>query len=101
MRKLSLAALGHLVLIVTLIIGKLRLRVWDFFDSEDAFRGCNVLLGMSWIHSVRAMLDAYNEEISLTHSEKSVVLDVKLKGEFVSIVLASTTSEAMNHILPT
>ena len=98
----SLAALGHSVA-VTPIIGKLRLHVQGYVDSEDFYimplEGCDVLLGMPWCHRVRAVVDTFNRKISLTHKGKSIVLDVKLKGESVPVVSASAISSVMkNHI---
>lgn len=35
---------------------------------------CDVLLGMSWFHRGKPMLDAYNRQIALTYVGRSVVL---------------------------
>ena len=98
----SLAAPGHSVA-VTPIIGKLRLHVQGYVDSEDFYimplEGCDVLLGMPWCHRVKAVVDTFNRKISLTHKGKSIILDVKLKGESVPVVSASAISSVMkNHI---
>ena len=48
---------------ITPIIGKLRLHIQDMVDHEDFYimplSGCDVLLGMPWLHKVRAMVDVY------------------------------------------
>ena len=91
----SLAAPRHSVA-VTPIIGKLGLHVQGYVDSEDFYimplEGCDVLLDMPWCHKVRAVVDTLNRKISLTHKGKSIVLDVKLKGESVPVVSASAIS---------
>ena len=88
---------------VTPIIGKLWLHVQGYVDSEDFYimplEGCDVLLGMPWCHKVRAMVDTFNRKIALTHKRKSIVLDVKLKGESVLVVSTSTIfSIIKNHL---
>ena len=64
----SLAAPRHSIA-VTPIIGKLRLHVPGYVDSEDFYimplEGCDVLLGMPWCHKVRAMVDTFNRKIAL------------------------------------
>ena len=61
--------------------------------------GCDVLLGMPWCHRVRAVVDTFNRKNSLTHEGKSIVLNIKLKGESVPVVSASAISSIMkNHI---
>ena len=54
--------------------------------------GCDVLLGMSWFHKVRARADFFDRKIAFSFRGRSIVLDVKLKGDSVPVVSASVIS---------
>ena len=82
-----LVAPGHSIT-VTPIIGKLRrLHVQGYVDLDDFYimtlEDCDVFLGMPWCHKVCAVVDTFNRKITMTHKGKSIVLDVKLKGESI------------------
>ena len=61
--------------------------------------GCDVLLVMPWCHKVKAILDTFNRKITVTHRNKEHILDVRLKGESISLVSASAISRVMNKHL--
>ena len=79
---------GHSVP-VTPILGKLRMHIQNYVDTEEFYimplEGCDVLLGMPWCHRKHAVLDAFNRKITLIHRDKTLTLDVKLKGESVPV----------------
>ena len=61
--------------------------------------GCDVLLGMPWLHRVRAMVDVYGRKITVTLRGKQHILDVKLKGESIPLVIASAINFVMKSHL--
>lgn len=88
---------------VTPILGKLRIHIQSYVDTEDfhimPLEGCDVLLGIPWCHRKHAVLDTFNRTITLVHRDKTHVLDVKLKGESVPVVSASAITSVMkNHL---
>ena len=100
MHEASMAAPG-LSVPVTPIIGKLRLHIQDYVDAEEflimPLEGCDVLLGMPWFHRLKASTDFFHRKIAFSHRGKSIVLDVKLKGDSIPIVTAATISKDLLH----
>ncbi|MCO5592048.1 hypothetical protein L7F22_046042 [Adiantum nelumboides] len=98
----DLACPGHSVP-VTPILGKLRMHIQSYVDTEEFYimplEGCDVLLGMPWCHRKHAVLDAFNRKITLVHRDRTLTLDVKLKGESVPVVSASAISSVMKSHL--
>ena len=86
---------------ITPIIGKLRIHVQDYVDSEEFFimplDGCDVLLGMPWFHRLKASAQLFEKKIAFTHRGRNIVLDVKLKGDSVLLVSASAISHVIKH----
>ena len=98
----SLAYPGHSES-VTPILGKLRLHIQSYVDTEEFYimplEGCDVLLGMPWLYRVHGVLDSFKKTVTLVHRGKTHVLDVKLKGESVPVISASAiTSVIKNHL---
>ncbi|MCO5552008.1 hypothetical protein L7F22_005516 [Adiantum nelumboides] len=91
----GLACPGHTEA-VTPIIGKLRLHIQSYVDAEEFYimplDGCDVLLGIPWLFRVQGFLDAYNKKITVQRRGKTLILDVKLKGESIPTVSASAIS---------
>ena len=102
MVEAGLACLGHSEC-VTPIIGKLRLHLQSYVDSEEfhimPLEGCDVLLGIPWSYRVHAVVDVHNKKISLVHKGKTHVLDVKSKGDSVPVVSALAISSLMKSHL--
>ncbi|MCO5571715.1 hypothetical protein L7F22_025462 [Adiantum nelumboides] len=98
----DLACPGHSVP-VTPILGKLRMHIQSYVDTEEFYimslEGCDVLLGMPWCHRKHAVLDAFNRKITLVHRDRTLTLDVKLKGESVPVASASAISSVMKSHL--
>ncbi|MCO5569874.1 hypothetical protein L7F22_023588 [Adiantum nelumboides] len=91
--KAVLAAPGRDVA-VTPVIGKLRLHCQGYLGYKDFYimplEGCDVLLGIPWYHKNNNVVDYRARKATLTtEKSRSIVLDIKLKGESVPIVLAS------------
>ncbi|MCO5596399.1 hypothetical protein L7F22_050460 [Adiantum nelumboides] len=88
---------------VTPIIGKLRLHIQSYVDAEEFYimplDGCDVLLGIPWLFRVQGILDAYNKKITVQSRGKTLILDVKLKGESIPTVSASAISSVMKKHL--
>ncbi|MCO5555891.1 hypothetical protein L7F22_009435 [Adiantum nelumboides] len=62
--------------------------------------GCDVLLGIPWYHKNSAVVDYQARKTTLTTEKgRSIVLDIKLKGESVPIVSASAISKLMKTSL--
>ncbi|MCO5610310.1 hypothetical protein L7F22_064546 [Adiantum nelumboides] len=98
-----LAAPGRDVAI-TPVIGKLRLHCQGYLGHEDFYimplEGCDVLLGIPWYHKNSAVVDYRARKATLTTEKgRSIVLDIKLKGESVPIVSASAISKLMKTSL--
>ena len=88
---------------MTPILGKLCLHIHSYVDANEFYimplEGYDVLLGMPWLYRVHGVLDNFNKTVKLEHRGKTHVLDVKLKGESVPVVSASTiTSVIKNHL---
>ena len=102
LHEAGMAAPGHSVPI-TPIIGKLRLHIQSYVDSEDFYimpiDGSDVILGMPWCYRVSAVVDTRNKKVKLTHRKKEHHLDVKLKGESIPLVSASAISKVMKKHL--
>ncbi|MCO5598239.1 hypothetical protein L7F22_052331 [Adiantum nelumboides] len=98
----GLACPGHTE-VVTPIIGKLRLHIQSYVDAEEFYimplDGCDVLLGIPWLFRVQGILDAYNKKITVQSRGKTLILDVKLKGESIPTVSASAISSVMKKHL--
>ncbi|MCO5597481.1 hypothetical protein L7F22_051559 [Adiantum nelumboides] len=98
----GLACPGHTEA-VTPIIGKLRLHIQSYVDAEEFYimplDGCDVLLGIPWLFRVQGILDAYNKKITVQSRGKTLILDVKLKGESIPTVSASAISSVMKKHL--
>ncbi|MCO5614610.1 hypothetical protein L7F22_068894 [Adiantum nelumboides] len=98
----GLACPGHTEA-VTPIIGKLRLQIQSYVDAEEFYimplDGCDVLLGIPWLFRVQGILDVYNKKITVQSRGKTLILDVKLKGESVPTVSASAISSVMKKHL--
>ena len=77
LHETGLAAPGHSVP-VTPIIGKLRLHIQSYVDSEDFYitslEGSDVLLGMPWCHRVSALMDTRNKKIKITYRKRDMFL---------------------------
>ncbi|MCO5598074.1 hypothetical protein L7F22_052164 [Adiantum nelumboides] len=75
----------------------------NYVDTEEFYimplEGYDVLLGMPWCHRKHAALDAFNRKITLVHRDRTLTLDVKLKGESVPVVSASAISSVMKSHL--
>ncbi|MCO5599187.1 hypothetical protein L7F22_053287 [Adiantum nelumboides] len=89
--EVVLAAPGRDVAI-TPIIGKLRLHCQEYLGHEDFYimplEGCDVLLA--------AVVDYWARKATLTTEKgRSIVLDIKIKGESVPIVSVSAISKLM------
>ncbi|MCO5588940.1 hypothetical protein L7F22_042902 [Adiantum nelumboides] len=88
---------------MTPIIGKLRLHIQSYVDTEEFYimplDGCDVLLGIPWLFRVQGILDAYNKKITVQSRGKTLILDVKLKGESIPTVSASAISSVMKKHL--
>ena len=61
--------------------------------------GCDVLLGIPWCHRKHDVLDAFNRKITLVHRDRTLTLDVKLKGESIPVVSASAITSVMKRHL--
>ena len=88
---------------VTPIIGKLRIHIQDYVDSEEFYimplEGCDVILGMPWFHRVRAKADFFDRKITFSFRGRSIVRDVKLKGDSVPVVSTAAISKVIkNHL---
>ena len=60
--------------------------------------GCDVLLGMSWFHRLRASADFFHRKITFSHRGKFIVLNVKLKGDSIPVVTAAAIAKVIkNH----
>ncbi|MCO5554678.1 hypothetical protein L7F22_008211 [Adiantum nelumboides] len=71
---------------ITLVIDKLRLHCQGYLGYEDFYimplEGCDVLLGIPWYHKNNAVVDYRTKKVTLTKEKgKTIVLDIKLKGE--------------------
>ncbi|MCO5559227.1 hypothetical protein L7F22_012822 [Adiantum nelumboides] len=92
---------------ITPVIGKLRLHCQGYLGHEDFYimplEGCDVLLRIPWYHKDSVVVDYRARKATLTTEKgRSIVLDIKLKGESVSIVSASAISKLMKtrlHVL--
>ncbi|MCO5558851.1 hypothetical protein L7F22_012440 [Adiantum nelumboides] len=89
---------------ITPVIGKLRLHCQGYLGHEDFYimplEGCDVLLGIPWYHKNSAVVDYRARKATLTTEKgRSIVLDIKLKGESVPIVSASAISKLMKTSL--
>ncbi|MCO5601487.1 hypothetical protein L7F22_055608 [Adiantum nelumboides] len=88
----GLACPGHIE-VVTPIIEKLRLHIHSYVDDEEFYikplDGCDALLGIPWLFRVQGILDAYNKKITVQSRGKTLILDVKLKGESIPTVSTS------------
>ncbi|MCO5550793.1 hypothetical protein L7F22_004284 [Adiantum nelumboides] len=98
-----LAAPGRDVAI-TPVIGKLRLHCQGYLGQEDFYimrlEGCDVLLGIPWYHKNSVVVDYQARKATLTtEKDRSIVLDIKLKGESIPIVSASAFSKLMKTSL--
>ncbi|MCO5610988.1 hypothetical protein L7F22_065236 [Adiantum nelumboides] len=98
-----LAAPGRDVAI-TPVIGKLCLHCQGYLGHEDFYimslEGCDVLLGIPWYHKNSAVVDYGARKATLTTEKgRSIVLDIKLKGESVPIVSASAILKLMKTSL--
>ena len=86
-------AVPGLAVPITPIIGKLRIHIQDYVDTEEFFimplDGCDVLLGMPWFHRLKASAQFFEKKIAFTHRGRNIVLDVQLKGDSVPLVSAS------------
>ncbi|MCO5588577.1 hypothetical protein L7F22_042534 [Adiantum nelumboides] len=98
----GLACPGHTEA-VTPIIGKLRLHTQSYVDVEEFYimplDGCDVLLGIPWLFRVQGILDAYNKKIIVQSRGKTLILDVKLKGESIPTISAFAISSVMKKHL--
>ncbi|MCO5603352.1 hypothetical protein L7F22_057502 [Adiantum nelumboides] len=96
----SMAAPGHEVGVMSLI-GKLRLHIQGYVGHEEFYivplEGCDVLLGMPWFYNHKAVLDSFNKTITLEIRGRKIVLDVKHKGESMSLVSASAVPRLMKQ----
>lgn len=98
----GLACPSHLESL-TFILGKLRLHIQAYVDAEEFYvmslGGSDVLLGIPWMYKVHGVMDTFSKTLTLEHREKTLILDVKLKGERVHVVSASgITSVIKNHL---
>ncbi|MCO5584291.1 hypothetical protein L7F22_038215 [Adiantum nelumboides] len=89
---------------ITLVIGKLRLHCQVYLGHEDFYimplEGCDVLLGIPWYNKNNAVVDYRARKATLTTEKgRSIVLDIKLKGESVPIVSASAIPKFMKTSL--
>ncbi|MCO5549002.1 hypothetical protein L7F22_002468 [Adiantum nelumboides] len=98
----GLACPGHTEAL-TPIIGKLRLHIESYVDAEEFYimplDGCDVLLGIPWMFRVQGILDAYNKKITVPSKGKTLIPDVKLKGESIPTVSASAITSVMKKRL--
>ncbi|MCO5576664.1 hypothetical protein L7F22_030479 [Adiantum nelumboides] len=88
---------------VTPIIGKLRLHIQSYVDAEEFYimplDGCDVLLSIPWMFRVQGIMDAYNKNITVQSIGKTLIRDVKLKGESIPTVSASAITSVMKKHL--
>ncbi|MCO5578132.1 hypothetical protein L7F22_031970 [Adiantum nelumboides] len=98
----GLACPGHTEA-VTPIIGKLRLHIQSYVDVEEFYimplDGCDVLLGIPWLFRVQGIMDAYNKKITVQSRGKTLIQDIKLKGESIPTVSASAITSVMKKHL--
>ncbi|MCO5610812.1 hypothetical protein L7F22_065053 [Adiantum nelumboides] len=96
----SMAAPRHEV-VVTPLIGKLRLHIHGYVGHEEFFimplEGCDVLLGMPWFYNHKEVLENFNKKITLENRGRKIVLDVKLKGESIPLVSALAVPRLMKQ----
>ncbi|MCO5577331.1 hypothetical protein L7F22_031160 [Adiantum nelumboides] len=96
----SMAAPG-LEVAVTPLIGKLQLHIQGYVGHEQffimPFERCDVLLGMPWFYNHKTVLDSFNKKVTLEIRGRKIVLDVKLKGESMALVSASTVPRLMKQ----
>ena len=69
---------------VTPLIGKLRLHIQNYFDSEDFFISPlvhqDVILGMPWFHCLYAKIQFPEKIVSFTHNDKEISIKAQHKG---------------------
>ena len=72
---------------VTPIIGKLRIHIQDFVDTEEFYimplPDCDVLLGIPWHYGHKVVIDTFAKTITITHRGKTKTLKVSSKAQSV------------------
>ena len=76
--------------LVTPLIGKLRLHVQGYVDQEDFFisplKHQDVLLGALWFHCMATTIKFPNRVISFNHRGRDITLVVNEKGHTIPLV---------------
>ena len=76
--------------LVTPLIGKLRLHVQGYKDSEDFYVDPlvhkDVILGAPWFHNVYGTLEFPSRVITLKNREKEIRIKTEAKGSTIPIV---------------
>ncbi|MCO5570860.1 hypothetical protein L7F22_024589 [Adiantum nelumboides] len=94
---------------VTPIIGKLRLHIQSYVDTEEFYimplDGCDVLLGIPWLFHVQGIMDAYNKKITKqsrgkTHSGCIIEGDYNIFKKGVMSQNDDMAGACANFILP-
>ena len=79
---------------VTPLIGKLRLHIQNYSDSEDFFISPlvhqEVILGMPWFHRLYAKIQFPEKIVSFTHNGREISIKAHLKGNSIPIVTSDS-----------
>ena len=84
---------------VTPVIGKLRLHINNYFDSEDFFvsplQTQDIILGAPWFHRVYACLKFPKNFVTISHSGRDFSFEASSKDNVIQIVTNNALKKVM------
>ena len=89
--------------LVTALIGKLRLHIQNYSDSKDFFISPlfhqDVILGMPWFHHLYAKIQFPKKIVSFTHNGREISMKAQHKGNTILIVTSDSAKKVIKKSL--